>query len=85
MSSKVLERPTLLKQQRVVRWAEAEEIEDIPAIDVTYPINVDGDKLEIDSAQLEIGRVYSFNYLGVEMVLWKLPDGTIDLFQIIEE
>ncbi len=83
MSSQLLER-TLLIQQRASRWAEAEEVEDISLIDITYPINVDGDKLEIDSAQLETERVYRFDYLGAKMVLWKSLDGTIDLFQIIE-
>ena len=80
MSSKVLER-------RIARRREFAhvEVEDIPAIRITHPVIVDGDKLEIDSAQLEIERVYSFDYLGVKMVLWKLPDNTIDLFQVIEK
>jgi len=49
------------------------------------PIVVDGGKLKIESALLDIGRVYSFEYLGAQMVLWKLPNGAIDLFEIIEE
>lgn len=81
MSSRVLERTTLSRQQREVRWIEAEDIEVIKPCD---PVIVDGDRLEVDSAQLEIERVYVFDYLGVKMVLWKLPDNTIDLFQIIE-
>lgn len=84
MSSRVLERTTLSRQRKDVQWTEA-EIEDTEfVIKSRGPVIVDGDKLEIDSAQLETGRVYSFDYLGVNMVLWKLPDDTIDLFQIIE-
>lgn len=84
MSSIVLERTKLSRQKREVRWTEA-EIEDIEVIEPRAPVIVDGDKLEIDSAQLEIERVYMFDYLGVKMVLWKLPDNTIDLFQVIKE
>lgn len=83
MSSKVLERTTFSGQQKE-RWIEA-EIEDIEVIEPRSPVIVDGDKLEIESAQLEPERVYSFDYLGVKMVLWKSPDDTIDLFQIIEK
>ena len=46
---------------------------------------VKGNELEIDSTRLEVERVYHFEYLGVKMVLWKLPDETIDIFQILEE
>ena len=84
MSSRVLERTALSRKQREAGWIEA-EIEDIEVIQPRSPVIVDGDKLEIDSAQLEPERVYSFNYLGARMVLWKLPDNTIDLFQIIEQ
>ena len=49
------------------------------------PIAVKDNKLEIDSARLETDKVYRFEYLDTKMVLWKLPDGSIDLFQIIEE
>lgn len=49
------------------------------------PISVDGDNLEIESGLLDVGRVYEFEYLGTKMVLWKLPSGAIDLFEIIEE
>ncbi len=69
--------------ERYTEWAEI-DIEDIEVIEPRDPVIVDGDKLEIDSAQLEIERVYIFDYLGVKMALWKLPDSTIDLFQIIE-
>lgn len=49
------------------------------------PISVEHDKLQIESALLETGRVYSFEYLGSQMALWKLPSGTLDLFEIVEE
>lgn len=49
------------------------------------PIVVDGDKLEIESALLDVGRIYEFEYLGTPMVLWKLASGAIDLFEISEE
>jgi hypothetical protein len=84
MSSRVLERTMQTKQRENIRWTEA-ETEDFITIEPRRPVIVNGDKLEIDSAQLETERVYSFNYLGVKMVLWKLPDGTIDLFQVVEE
>ena len=71
-------------RESYTKWAEV-EIEDIVAIKPRRPVVVEGDKLEVDSAQLEAERVYSFNYLGVKMVLWKSPDNTIDLFQVIEE
>jgi len=49
------------------------------------PVRVENDKLEIDSALLDTGRVYQFEYLGSQMVLWKCPDGAVDLFEIVEE
>ena len=49
------------------------------------PVFVEGDKLEIESSQLDIDRVYPFEYLGSQMVLWKLPSGAIELFEIVEE
>lgn len=79
MSSTLLERRIAKRRE----FAHV-EVEDIPATRVTHPVSVDGDRLEIDSARLETERVYSFDYLGVRMVLWKLPDNTIDLFQVIE-
>ena len=82
MSCTILERPILGRKRNNVPTTE---VEDIFTVTPLYPVTVEGDRLEIDSAQLEIERVYSFNYLGVKMVLWKSPDGTIDLFQIIEE
>ncbi|MCJ7631391.1 hypothetical protein MUP77_03170 [Candidatus Bathyarchaeota archaeon] len=48
-------------------------------------VTVKGDSLEIDSTRLEVERVYPFDYLGVKLVLWKLSDNTIDIFQLIEE
>jgi hypothetical protein len=49
------------------------------------PVVVDGDKLEINSALLDVGSVFSFEYLGAQMVLWKLPSGAVDLFEVVEE
>ncbi len=49
------------------------------------PIVVDGDKLDIESGLLDVGRVHEFEYLGTKMALWKLPSGAVDLFEIIEE
>jgi hypothetical protein len=46
------------------------------------PITVDGDRFEIDSNLLEVGKVYPFEFLGSQMVLWKLSDGAIDLYEI---
>ena len=48
-------------------------------------IIVKGDKLQIDSTQLEVERVYRFKYLDINMIIWKLPDGTIELFRVSEE
>ena len=49
------------------------------------PISVEDGKLRIESALLETQRVYSFEYLGSQMALWKLPSGAVDLFEIVEE
>ena len=57
--------------------------EELPVL--RSPIVVDGNKLEIDSGLLDVGRIYEFEYLGTRMVLWKLASGAIDLFEIIEE
>lgn len=59
------------------------EIEGEAILDLVSPIVVDGDKLEISSNLLDIGRVHLFEYLGSQMVLWKLPSGAIDLFEIV--
>ena len=61
------------------------EIEEEESYMLRSPIVVDGDKLEIESTLLDVGRIYEFEYLGTRMVLWKLASGAIDLFEIIEE
>jgi hypothetical protein len=62
------------------------EIEDIEhGYLIGSPIFVDGEKLEIESSILDVGRVYEFEYLGTKMVLWKLRNGAVDLFELIEE
>lgn len=48
------------------------------------PIKVSGDELEINSSLLDIGRVYTFEYLGSQMAVWKLPSGAVDLYEIVE-
>jgi hypothetical protein len=48
------------------------------------PIKIEGDRLDIDSARLETDRVYRFEYLGAKMVLWKSPDGSVDIYQVID-
>ena len=72
-------------------WGEAareydliDEIGDEEIRVPSFPIVVDGDKLEINSALLDVESVYSFEYLGAQMVLWKLPNGAIDLFEVVE-
>lgn len=48
------------------------------------PVTVDDDKLEIDSNLLEVRKVYTFEFLDSQMVLWKQPNGDIDLYELIE-
>jgi len=62
----------------------AGEIEGEATVDLTPSVLVDGDRLEINSKLLDIGRVYTLQYLGSQMVLWKSPNGDIDLYEIIE-
>jgi len=59
------------------------EIKGEHVADLALPIVVEGDKLDINSSLLDVGRVYSFEYLGCQMVLWKLPDGAIDLYELV--
>ena len=62
-----------------------EEIQTENIFDAKYPISVDGGSLDINSSFLDIARVYPFDYLDSKMVLWKQPDGAIDLYEIVEE
>jgi len=50
-----------------------------------YPIDVQGDKLVVDSAMLELEKVYEFNYLDAHMILWRTANNAIEMFQVIEE
>ena len=81
---------TLLLRQTIKRYTNPRprpkefEVEDFD-IEQVQPIRVYGDKLEIASSLMKIGRVYPLNYLGTKMVLWKSEDSTVDIFQIIEE
>lgn len=52
---------------------------------IIAPVVVEGDRLDIDSEKLEVNRVYEFEYLDVNMVLWKSPDSTIGIYQVVEE
>lgn len=71
--------------EEISEYAMTAEIGDEEPRVVGSPVIVDGDKLEIESALLDVGRIYEFEYLGTRMVLWKLSSGAIDLFEIIEE
>jgi hypothetical protein len=86
--------PLLKKRERLSPrggWGEvlAQDLmtDEIRSRDVGQPspISVENDKLLIKSALLETGRVYSFEYFGSQMALWKLPSGAVDLFEIVEE
>ena len=52
---------------------------------IVAPVVVEGDRLDVDSRKLEVNRVYEFEYLDVNMVLWKSPDSTIGIYQVVEE
>ena len=81
----LLEREQALWEKTGMESAEA-NIREYVATELFSPVvTVKGDSLEIDSTRLEVERVYPFDYLGAKMVLWKSPDNTIDIFQLIEE
>lgn len=84
-TTKVLDRKAVVWLKPSVELEE-KNITDYIVTEVFQPeVIVKGNELEIDSTRLEVERVYPFDYLGVKMVLWKLPDETIDIFQIVEE
>ena len=84
-TQKLLERKQTSWAKTGMESAEA-NIRDYVAVELfRSAVTVRGDKLEIDSTQLEVERVYPFYYLGTKMVLWQSPDNTIDIFQVIEE
>lgn len=66
-----------------IEWLEA-TIGDIAGTAPVSPITVEGDQLLVESSQLDVEKVYTFHYLDANMVLWKLPDGTIDLYQVLK-
>ena len=82
---KLLERKQASRVETGLESAKANIKDYVVATFFRPAVTVEGDSLEIDSTQLEVERVYPFDYLGTKMVLWKLPDNTIDIFQIIEE
>jgi len=63
---------------------ESTEVASILGVTVG-PVVVEGDRLDIDSGKLEVNRVYEFEYLDVNMVLWKSPDSTIGIYQVVEK
>jgi hypothetical protein len=83
--TKLLERTQVSREETGLESAKAEIKDYVVATWFRPPVTVERDRLEVDSTQLEVERVYPFDYLGAKMVLWKLPDNTIDIFQIIEE
>ena len=78
-----LERARTREMGEDIEWVEA-EIGDIASAMPPSPVTVKADLLEIESALLEVGKVYNFDYLDAKMVLWKLPDGTVELYQVVE-
>jgi hypothetical protein len=52
---------------------------------VQKPITVTGSTLEFESSLLEVGRVYPFEYLGSDMVLWKIANGSVELYEVVDE
>ena len=66
-------------------YAGKAEIHNEEVIAIHKPIVVDGDELEIESSMLEVGKVYTFDYLGSHMILWKTDPEAIVLFEIVDE
>lgn len=52
---------------------------------MSKPIFMRGDKLEIQSEQMDIGITYRFNYLGVQMAAIKSAPGVIDIYQVMSK
>lgn len=48
-------------------------------------IIVEGDRIEISPEKLEPNIFYIFRYVDEELVLQKLPDGKLKIFEVIEE
>jgi hypothetical protein len=64
-------------------WVVEETPKEYLAVSAS-PVIVEGNRFEIDSNLLEVGKVYPFEFLGAQMVLWKLDDGSLDLYEITE-
>lgn len=61
-----------------------DELYEINDIIIKHPITVENSKLLIDSNHLDIGRIYRFEYLDSQMVLWKNADNSVDMYEIVE-
>ncbi len=76
------------KQDRQIasesRYYTLNELDEINDIIARYPITVERNRFQIDSNHLEIGKIYRFEYLESQMVLWKNVDGSVDLYEIVE-
>ena len=85
MTTAVMSKHRIKKNGRL--WVKPREldVEDFLIAQEAEPLSISEDKLEIDSNRLEIGRVYTFDFLDEKMVLWKSEDNTIDVYQIVEE
>lgn len=78
----------LLERREKTGVREREEVLESTEVDsilgaIVAPVVVEGDRLDIDSGKLEVNRVYEFEYLDVNMVLWKSPDSTIGIYQVV--
>ncbi|MFC1938610.1 hypothetical protein ACFLWM_00430 [Chloroflexota bacterium] len=74
-----------------VSWSESSRDEEGMVFDLTgnsikryeSPVTVENEELLIRSSLLEVGKVYQFNYLGSDMVLWKQPNDVIDVYEVL--
>lgn len=85
MTTTLLSKHSIRKQARLGFRPRELEVEDFDVREEVLPVRVDRGRLEIDSSQLEIGRVYPFSFLDAKMVLWKSEDATVDIYQVVEE
>jgi len=85
MTTALLRRPNIRSREGITGRPKQLEVEDFDIIETVQPVSVDRDRLMVDSRQLDTGRVYQFSYLDSNMVLWKSPDNTVDIYQIVEE
>lgn len=86
MTTAVLSKHNIIKINRPRAGSRPRELEvEDFNIEELQPVRVNGDRLEVDSNQLEIGIVYPFIFLDTKMVLWKSEDNSVDIYQIVEE